>query len=130
MNIDDALQIVIARTKHERYRWLCSDDNPDEVGREHYRALVISQANEKALEYPSLFQQATNVAKAIGSVVASAVHGEPITVSQEEQDRRLVICHACEFWDSAQARCAKCGCFGAWKTWLASQKCPLDPPKW
>ncbi len=82
------------------------------------------------LEYPSLFQQATNAAKAVGSVVASAVRGEPVTVPQEEQDRRLAICHACEFWDPAQSRCSKCGCFGQWKTWLASQRCPLNPPKW
>ncbi len=82
------------------------------------------------LEYPSLFQQATNLAHAVGSVMASAVRGEPVTVPQEEEDRRLAICHTCEFWDSAQSRCSKCGCFGVWKTWLASQKCPLNPPKW
>ncbi len=85
---------------------------------------------DKSPEYPSLFQQATNLTHAVGSALASAVRGEPVTVPQEEQDRRLAICHACEFWDSAQARCSKCGCFGQWKTWLASQKCPLNPPKW
>ncbi len=82
------------------------------------------------MEYPSLFQQTTNLGHAVGSVVTSAVRGEPITVSQEEQARRLAICHACEFWDAAQSRCSKCGCFGQWKTWLASQRCPLSPPKW
>jgi hypothetical protein len=81
-------------------------------------------------KYPSIFQQATNAAQAVGAVVASAVRGEPVSVPQEEQDRRLAICHACEFWDAAQGRCSKCGCFGAWKTWLASQRCPLNPPKW
>jgi len=83
---------------------------------------------ESTQQYPSLFQQAVNAAHAVGSVVASAVHGEAITVPQEEQDRRLVICHACELWDAAQSRCSKCGCFGAWKTWLSSQKCPIG--KW
>ncbi len=87
-------------------------------------------ASEVELEYPSLFQQATNAAHAVGSVMASAVRGAPITVPQEEQDRRLAICHACEFWDPTQERCSKCGCFGQWKTWLASQRCPDDPPKW
>ena len=79
-------------------------------------------------EYPSLFQQAANAAKAVGSVVASTIRGEPITVPQEEQDRRLSICHICEFWDPTQSRCSKCGCFGQWKTWLASQRCPIS--KW
>jgi hypothetical protein len=80
------------------------------------------------LKYPSLFRQAANAAQAVGAVVASAVRGEPVTVPQEEQNRRLAICHACEFWDPKQGRCSKCGCFGAWKTWLASQRCPIG--KW
>jgi hypothetical protein len=80
------------------------------------------------LEYPSLFQQAKNVAVAAGSVVASIVRREAVAVSQEEQDRRLAICHQCEFWDPEQKRCSKCGCFGQWKTWLASQSCPIG--KW
>ncbi len=103
-------------------RWLHSDD---EVLRRHAKHRL---GQPGTLEYPSLFQQATNAAHAIGSVVASAVRGEAVTVPQEEQDRRLAICHACEFWDAAQARCSKCGCFGAWKTWLASQRCPIG--KW
>ncbi|MGO8949907.1 MAG: hypothetical protein ACLQUY_20075 [Ktedonobacterales bacterium] len=103
-------------------RWLTSDN---EVERRHAQHRL---GQSKPLEYPSLFQQATNAAKAIGSVVASAVRSEPVSVPQEEQDRRLAICHACEFWDSRQGRCSKCGCFGQWKTWLASQRCPIG--KW
>ena len=82
----------------------------------------------KELEYPSFFQQAKNAAQAVGSVVASAVRGEAVSVPEEEQDRRLSICHACEFWDAKQSRCSKCGCFGQWKTWLATQRCPIR--KW
>jgi hypothetical protein len=78
--------------------------------------------------YPSLLQQTKNAVVTVGSVVASIVRGEPVSVPQEEQDRRLAICHACEYWDAAQGRCSKCGCFGAWKTWLASQRCPIG--KW
>lgn len=40
----DALQIVIARTGHARYEWLCSDDNPDPLSRAGYRALVVRMA--------------------------------------------------------------------------------------
>ncbi len=110
-------------------QWL---ESGDDAQRHHaIQRLSLPDAHEHEhlkLEYPSLFQQATNAAKAVGSVVASAVRGETVTVPQEEQDRRLVICHACEFWDAAQSRCSKCGCFGAWKTWLASQRCPIG--KW
>ena len=101
--------------------------SPEEQAERHARWIL---GQTKPLEYPSLFQQAVNAANAVGDVVASAVRGEAVTVPQEEQDRRLAICHACEFWDAAQSRCSKCGCFGAWKTWIASQRCPLDPPKW
>ena len=104
-------------------QWLVSGTD-DQKRHAEYR---LSLPDAK-LEYPSLLQQATNAAHAFGSVVDSMVHGEPITVPQEEQDRRIAICHSCEFWDSAQGRCSKCGCFGAWKTWLASQRCPIG--KW
>jgi hypothetical protein len=89
---------------------------------------IHDSINGSSLDYPSLLQQAANVAGAVGSIVASAVHGEPISVPQEEQDRRLAICHGCEFWDAQQGRCSKCGCFGAWKSWLTSQQCPVG--KW
>ncbi len=82
------------------------------------------------MEYPSLFQQTTNLGHAVGSVVTSAVRGEPITVSQEEQARRLAICHACATYDPVGDRCRGCGCFLSLKTRIATQHCPLDPPKW
>lgn len=41
MDYAEAVEIVIARTKHERFRYLCSDDNPN---REAWRAHVISEA--------------------------------------------------------------------------------------
>ena|SRR5208283_5166075 len=126
MTWESSLEIVVARTQHERFRVVCSEAWPDH---EAYRALVISlETGQKPIEYPSLFQQATNLAHAAGSVVASIVRGESASISQEEQDRRLTICRQCEFWDAAQERCSKCGCFGQWKTWLASQQCPIG--KW
>lgn len=38
------LDLVVARTRHERFRWLTSDDNPDRTGRERYRAIVAAMA--------------------------------------------------------------------------------------
>ena len=113
--------------------WLENGDDAQRAHAAHRLSLpdAIDFKPDK-LEYPTLFQQAKNLAGAIGDVVAGAIHGEPISVDQEEQDRRLAICHEClppeGYWDAAAGRCSKCGCFGAWKTWLATQKCPID--KW
>lgn len=119
------------------HRWLDSD-NPTEKAHAERRLkeLELDRASESPaklpaktrVQYPSLATMTKNAVVAAGSVVASIVRGEPVTVPQEEQDRRLTICHACEFWDAKQGRCSKCGCFGAWKTWLASQQCPIA--KW
>ena len=129
MSWETALKSVVANTGHERYRVLCSDAWPDH---EAYRALMIQMAGgeSKPLEYPSLSQQAKNAVRAVGSVFASAIHGEPVTVPQEEQDRRLAICHACQHFDSQQHRCRLCGCFANLKARLAGQHCPDDPPRW
>lgn len=40
----EALEIVVARTKHARYRHLCSEHNTDPESREGYRRLVITLA--------------------------------------------------------------------------------------
>lgn len=118
---------------HETYemlqRWLSTGNDSQRQHAEIRLSLPDAVGYEPPkIEYPSLFQQSKNVAQAIGSVVESIVQGKAVSVSEEEQDRRLAICHVCEFWDSKQQRCSKCGCFGAWKTWLSSQKCPID--KW
>lgn len=115
LNGDDDLQ-----RRHAAHRLTL----PDAIGYQ------LPEPELPKLEYPSLFEQATNVVQAAGSAVASFVRGEPITVPKEEQNRRLAICHACEFWDSSQGRCSVCGCYGDWATWLASHHCPLTPPKW
>lgn len=108
----EALEQVVARTRHERYRWLTSDDNPDAAQREGYRA--------------SLIQQASGALGAIGRAIGAAVTGEPVMMSQEEQERRWAICLACEHLDGEQ--CKICGCHMPIKTWGAQEHCPID--KW
>jgi hypothetical protein len=44
MNWEDALEIVVRQTKHERFRWLCSDENTDAKLRDGYRQHVIDRA--------------------------------------------------------------------------------------
>lgn len=126
MTIQEALDIVVARTKHERFRWLCSEENPDVDQREKYRVQVVAMASKEPPRYPSLWRQAANVAAAAGRAIVSGF----APVSEDERDRRLSICMDCEFYDHAQERCMKCGCFGRWKTFLATEHCPLPKPKW
>lgn len=70
--------------------------------------------------YPTIWEQARNLSS---SMVAAAASGFA-HVDQAEQDRRLTICHGCEFFDPSQGRCTKCGCVARWKAWLASEHCP------
>ena len=79
-------------------------------------------------EYPSIFQQAGNLARSVGEVVSGTARGDPVLVSQEEHDRRLEICQKCEHF--RDGRCMLCGCIMKWKTRLASLHCPDDPPRW
>lgn len=74
------------------------------------------------LAYPSLFQQAKNLTKA---VVGHMKNGFEMT-TDEERERRLSICRACPHFDAEQTRCRKCGCFLTYsgKLALASEKCP------
>ncbi len=44
VNWKESLDIVIRETGHHRYRWLCSEENPDTRQREKYRALVVRKA--------------------------------------------------------------------------------------
>lgn len=44
MGWQEALDVVVGRTRHERYRWLCSEANPDEWSREAYRGQVLTMA--------------------------------------------------------------------------------------
>jgi len=43
----DQLEIVVARTGHERFRWLTGEDNPDAERREAYRAIVAEWAEAR-----------------------------------------------------------------------------------
>lgn len=119
-----------------RYREMTADDNPNQRQRDAWRARVISMVTGEPVPepapvaaYPSLVQQAMNAGGAAARFVGAAVRGEQLVVSPEERARRLAICKApCEFWDAKQEKCVKCGCYGNFKTRLASESCPIG--KW
>lgn len=127
----DDLDLVVSRTRHERYRWLASDDNPDASSRGEIRSLVSTLAakfrhESPEAEYPPLLEQIANAAKAAVKFVASGCE----TAGQAEFDRRLSICEACDQYDAKSKRCRICGCKTAAKLRMASERCPLPEPKW
>jgi hypothetical protein len=129
MNWPEALDVVVARTKHEPYRRLCSDENtsPPPNDRDAYRDLMVRLAENppKPSEYPPLSRQLANVAGAAARAVMAAVTGQPVLVSAEERGRRQAICRApCAEYDAAQDRCKACGCGVAVKPYLRSEACP------
>ena len=44
MSWQESLEDYVSRTGVERYRWLCSEDNPNAMDREAYRRFVVEQA--------------------------------------------------------------------------------------
>ena len=127
MTWQQALETVVERTRHERYRELCAESHPAHVD---WCAKVVQMA-QPATEYPSLWTQATNAAGALGRVAGAVLAGEPVRVDQAEYDRRLAVCRGCEKYDSSRAACTVCGCQMAGvvgKASLATEVCPLG--KW
>lgn len=66
------------------------------------------------------------------SLVAWKRSNRPV-VTAEQWNTRLSICRGCSYWMENKApnvaKCMKCGCSSG-KLLLASNSCPLSPPKW
>jgi hypothetical protein len=119
-DFDAALETVVARTKVERYRFLCSEEYPDHRA---WRRWVVEQATGEAptpQAYPSLFTQAKNLAGSAGRFVASGF----AMVDQAEFDRRRGICEVCPNLDRERDRCRVCSCYLAVKPWGKAERCP------
>lgn len=56
------------------------------------------------------------------------LRGKSMFVSNEEQRKRIVKCHCCEFYKKGQ--CVICTCFVETKTMFVDEYCPDNPPKW
>lgn len=65
----------------------------------------------------------------IRAATRHVMHGLPV-VSDEERERRLTICRACEWFIAETERCRKCGCRMRTKASWQQEHCPLTPPKW
>ncbi len=120
MNWEQSLEIVVRQTNHARFRELCADDHPD---REYWRADMIERA-----KFPSVFEQAKNAMGAVGRVVQAVVTRQPVQASPLVMSERLAICGVCP--ELVDNRCRLCGCHFMAKISLATEHCPMDPPKW
>lgn len=75
---------------------------------------------------PGLFRRARNLAKAVGRQIRYG----PKRVTPEVRDQRLAICQRCPSCDREKMICTEpeCGCNLEFKTWWATEACPLN--KW
>ncbi len=123
----EAIEEAVRRTGVERYRFLCSEANtlPAPNGPAEYIQLMHQIANE----YPPLAEQASNALGALGRVAGAVLTGSPVMVSEAVYAERTAICKACEHYDAVADKCRVCGCYGL-KRRLATERCPLDPPRW
>lgn len=132
----EALEILADDPHVWRYRELTADEFPSPRTRDAWRDRVVVLAGGELApkpaapahvpDYPSLARQAWAASKAAASFVASGFK----IADQAEQDRRMAICRTCEFFDSGQTRCRKCGCHASLKARIATEHCPKVPPLW
>lgn len=88
----------------------------------------------ETIREPGAMKQATTYALAVAKWELA---GKP-TRTQEEIDAVLAICESCPFYtNDKRPRCRRCGCSVnnrpaglANKIAMATESCPLDPPKW
>jgi hypothetical protein len=126
MTWKEAVDVVSAQRNTKRFAELCHQSNPQH---EYWRKRVIGLAlgvPPEGAHYPSAQQQARNLWVSLKRFVRSGGELAP----KAERARRLAICLGCDKYDQAQKRCRVCGCKNSAKVWLASDRCPLDPPKW
>jgi hypothetical protein len=88
----------------------------------------MAREAEPKTEFPSLATQAANALGAIGRVVGAVATGQAVMVSQEVLEKRRDECETCE--NMIGDRCKLCGCWYQKKIRLATESCPMNPPRW
>jgi len=93
---------------------------------ENYQEIKTKLENENLESFPSVFQQARNLAKQAWLSGVDVAKGKPLLSTAEKAAERIKICEGCEFYK--QGRCIKCGCFMTAKIHVESSRCPIN--KW
>jgi hypothetical protein len=129
MTYTEAMAAIDGHRRYWYYDFHGSDREPNESRRRQVQAEAIELAKTWVKpEMPPLTTQAGNLAGAIGRTIKAAVTGQPVRVSPEERDRRWGLCMTCE--NLVNDKCKLCGCHFRAKIELATERCPLDPPRW
>ena len=79
-------------------------------------------------KFPSLIKQGTNLATAVGRVIATLADGDDVFVDSETKDMRTSICSSCDRLDKESMRCYECGCRIPNKIPFDTEGCPIG--KW
>jgi len=82
------------------------------------------QASNKP-QKPSLGTMAKTFSQSVVRNIQSVASGNALKLTEQDANARLEVCKKCEFFNSIQQRCNKCGCFMAIKTYLKAEKCPI-----
>jgi hypothetical protein len=77
---------------------------------------------------PSTGEMGKNLADLLLKVAKDSIVGNPILVSEDEQQRRMDICRACDKFMARSIRCKECGCYLNHKTQFVVSECPIE--KW
>jgi hypothetical protein len=120
----EALETVVLTTKHEVYRARCAETHPDHL---MWRENMITRATgvrREPAKMPPIREEAKHFWRAIKGLVKSGFRLTPKPVRKE----RVAICLACD--RCVNNRCNMCGCFIHKKAMVATERCPLNPPKW
>ena len=91
---------------------------------ENYQEIKTKLENENLESFPSVFQQARNLAKQAWLSGVDMAKGKPLLSTAEKANERIKICEGCEFFK--EDRCLKCGCFMNAKIHVESSRCPIN----
>jgi hypothetical protein len=95
--------------------------NEEKIEQERQRLI-----EEDLTKFPSIFQQARNLAKQAWISGTGVLQGKAFLTTAEKAYARLEICKTCEFFKDS--RCLKCGCFMEKKAHVELATCPIN--KW
>jgi hypothetical protein len=130
MAFQDDLDLVVAHTRHERYRELCDPSGPhynegylDVVSRQAEALRTSQPVTPPPPVLPTFLNRVGNFVEAVVEHIAA---GMP-SAQPDEIAARLAICQPCDQRLPGN-QCAGCGCNLAWKASWADQDCPLG--KW
>lgn len=93
---------------------------------EDFEAAKEKVRKEDLSKFPSIFQEARNLAKQTWLSAKTVWEGGGLLIDAEKAKERLDMCMACEYYKDS--RCLKCGCFMNAKVNLVAASCPVG--KW